>query len=265
LVFKQLLAAMGVGGPSVETVLRDQNIRPGMPIQGDVHIMGGDDEYVILGMNVALAGRVEGESGSGAYSAPGHTGQQYAHAQISGAFRLAPQARHRVPFQLPVPWETPLTHMYGRPLPGNDVGVATELEVARAVDATDLDPVAVHPLPAQERLLMAFGNLGFQFRQAECAKGRIWGVDQELPFYQEIEFAPAPKYAHGISRLEVTFVAGPTSMEVVLELARRSEISAEGHDSFGRFTVEYAALEHTDWEVRLDGFLQEASQRRGFF
>jgi len=261
LVFKKLLAAMGVGGPSVETILRDQNVRPGMPIHGDVHIMGGDDTCDIIGINVALASRVEVESGDEEYSRT----QKYARAQISGPFRLAPQARHTLQFQLPLPWETPLTHMYGRPLYGTDVGLATELEVARAIDATDLDPVAVHPLPAQERLLLAFDRLGFRFKHADCEKGRIWGVHQELPFYQEIEFAPAPQYARGINQLEVTFVAGPHSMEVILELDKRGGMFTEGHDSFGRFTVDYAGLDQTDWEGRLDGFLQQASRRRGFF
>jgi sporulation-control protein len=261
LVFKMLLSALGVGGPSVETVLREQNVRPGTPIRGDVHIMGGDDECVIVGINVALAGRVEVESGDNEYS----NSHKYARAQISGSFRLASQAHHSVPFELPVPWETPLTHMYGRPLQGTEVGVATELEVARAIGANDLDPVAIHPLPAQERLLLAFDQLGFQFRHADCEKGRIQGVHQELPFYQEIEFAPAPQYAHGIGQLEVTFVAGPDSMEVVLELDRRGGVFTEGHDAFGRLTVEYATLDQTDWESRLDSLLQESSRRRGFF
>src|SRR5690606_39289363 len=89
-----------------------------------------------------------------------------------------------------IPWEAPLTHMYGQPLRGTTVGVATELEVAGALDPGDLDPIAVHPLPAQERILAAFANLGFRFHSADCEKGRIWGVHQELPFYQEIELYP---------------------------------------------------------------------------
>lgn len=259
MVFKKLLDAMGIGGPSVETVLREVNVRPGMSIYGDVHIMGGDEECEIVGVGVALAGRVGAEPGDGEYD----RARRYTHGRISGPFRLTEQARHSIPFQLPIPWETPLTHLYGRPLDGTAAGVATELEVARDVDATDLDPVAVHPLPAQERLLLAFDRLGFQFRQAGCEPGRIAGIDHDLPFYQEIEFDPAPLYARGMDRLEVTFVAGPDAMEVILELDRRGALPTEGHDPFGRFTVEYAALEGTDWEDRLDGFLQGSARRRG--
>ena len=261
MVFRKLLNAMGVGGPSVETVLQSPSVRPGGVLSGNVTILGGDHPTDILGVKVALASRVEVESSDSQYS----TRIEYAKAHIASGFQLAPGARYGVPFSIQVPWEAPLTHLYGQPLHGTTVGVATELEVARAVDATDLDPVEVHPLPAQERVLAAFATLGFRFRHADCEKGRLWGVHQELPFYQEIEFYPPPHYAGGIKQLEVTFVAGPQAMEVVLELDKRGGVFTEGHDSFGRFTVDYASDEHTNWEQQLDGYLQQAARRRGFF
>ncbi|GAA2620688.1 sporulation protein [Actinomadura fulvescens] len=261
MVFKKLLQAAGVGGPEVETVLHNPNTAPGGTITGEVTIIGGKHDSDIIAVNLALKTRVEVESGDNEYS----SNLEYAKLPIAGSFRLDDGARHTVPFQFPIPWEAPLTHFYGRALHGTTVGLATELEVARAVDATDLDPIAVHPLPAQERILKAFANLGFQFRNADCEKGRIWGVHQELPFYQEIEFYPPQQYARGIKQLEVTFVSYPTSMEVVLELDKRGGFVSEGHDAFARFTVDYATVEQANWEQQLDGFLQQAGRRRGFF
>ena len=261
MVFRKLLQAMGVGGPSVETVLHNPNAHPGGVITGDITILGGDHPTDVIGVNLALKSRVEVESGDSEYSSD----MEYAKVRVTGAFQLPPGGRHGIPFSLKVPWEAPLTHLYGRPLHGTTVGVATELEVARAVDATDLDPIAVHPLPAQERILTAFAGLGFHFRGADCERGRIWGVHQELPFYQEIEFFPPPQYSRGIKQLEVTFISGPQSMEVVLELDKRGGVFTEGHDAFSRFTVDYAAVEQTDWERQLDGHLQQAGRRRGFF
>lgn len=75
-----------------------------------------------------------------------------------------------------------------------NLGVSTELEIARAVDAGDLDPINVHPLPAQQALLDAFGQLGFRFRSADMERGHIRGTRQTLPFYQEIEFLPPSQY-----------------------------------------------------------------------
>ncbi|MFD0855757.1 sporulation protein [Actinomadura adrarensis] len=255
------MQAMGVGGPQVDTILQNPSTTPGGTLTGEVVIIGGEHDSEVLGVNLALKTRVEVESGDNEYS----SNLEYAKLPISGAFKLDDGARYSIPFQMQIPWEAPLTHFYGRPLHGTTVGVSTELEVARAVDATDLDPISVQPLPAQERILTAFANLGFQFRGADCEKGRIWGVHQELPFYQEIEYYPSAQYARGIKQLEVTFVSYPQSMEVVLELDKRGGVFTEGHDSFSRFTVDYATFDRTNWEQQLDGFLQQAGRRRGLF
>ncbi|MFI0406259.1 sporulation protein [Actinomadura sp. 3N508] len=260
MVFKKLRQAMGIGGPSIETTLHDPNTRPGGAITGEITIIGGQHDSDIKSVNLALRTRVEIESGDNEYT----SNLEYAKLPVAGAFELDDGARHSIPFQFAIPWEAPLTHMYGQPLRGTTVGLATELEVAGAIDPGDLDPIAVHPLPAQERILAAFSNLGFQFRNADCEKGRIWGVHQELPFYQEIEFYPPGTYARGIKQLEVTFVSYPQSMEVVLELDKRGGAFTEGRDAFSRFTVDYATVENTNWEQQLDGFLRDAGRRRGF-
>jgi sporulation-control protein len=261
MVFKKLMQAMGVGGPEVETVLHDPGTVPGGMITGEVSLRGGTHDSHVRGVHLALRTRVEVESGDNEYSS--HL--EYAKLPITGAFALGSSTRQTFPFRFRISWEAPLTHFYGQPLYGTTVGLATEVAVAQAVDATDLDPVAVHPLPAQERILAAFVGLGFRFRGADCEKGRIHGVYQELPFYQEIEFLPPPRYAHRITQVEVTFVSYPHSMEVVLELDKRGGFLSEGHDSFSRFTVDYATVDHTNWQQELDGYLQHAARRRGFF
>ncbi|WP_019632159.1 sporulation protein [Actinomadura atramentaria] len=260
MVFKRLRQAMGVGGPSIETVLHDPNTLPGGVVTGEITIIGGEYDSDILGVNLALRTRVEVETSDSEYD----TNRTYAKVPVSGPFKLDDGARYGIPFQFPIPWEAPLTHMYGHPLHGMNVGLSTELEVARALDPGDLDPIAIHPLPAQERILAAFSNLGFHFRGADCEQGHIHGVHQELPFYQEIEFHP-PHHYNGINQLEVTFVANPHSMEVILELDKRGGLFTEGHDAFSRFTVDYASAQHTAWEQELDGFLQQAGRRHGFF
>jgi sporulation-control protein len=258
-VFKRLMQAMGVGGPSVETVLTNPNCRPGGYLEGLIHVAGGehpvDIEYVALG----LVTRVEVESGDSEYDST----QEFHRQRGTGAFRLAAGQRHDVPFRFEVPWETPITEVYGQRLHGMTMGLRTELEVARAVDKSDLDPVTVHPLPAQERILEAFLRLGFRFSRADVERGRVHGVRQTLPFYQEIEFYPAPQYHRALSQLEVTFLATPTHLQVVLEIDKRGGVFSEGHDAFGHFDVDYETADHTDWTGRLDGWLRQAVHRRG--
>ncbi|MDQ7906490.1 sporulation protein [Phytohabitans sp. ZYX-F-186] len=261
MVFKRMLQAMGVGGPSVETVLSNPNCRPGGYLEGQVHAVGGDHPVDIEYVAVGLVTRVEVESGDSEYD----TNQEFHRQRLTGPFRLAPGGRHDVPFRFEVPWETPITELYGQHLHGMTMGLRTELEVARAVDKGDLDAVAVHPLPAQERILDAFLRLGFRFGKADVERGRIHGVQQTLPFYQEIEFYPAPQYARAFNQLEVTFLPTPHQLQVVLELDKRGGVFTEGRDAFGRFTVDYAGAERADWTNQLDAWLRQSAQRRGLF
>lgn len=261
MVFKKLMQAMGVGGPSVQTVLANPNCRPGGQLEGTIQVAGGehptDIEYLALG----LVTRVEVESGDSEYQ----TTQEFHRQQVTGPFRLEAKQRYDVPFRFEVPWETPLTELYGQHLHGMTMGLRTELEVARAVDKGDLDAVAVHPLPAQEKILEALLRLGFRFARADVEQGHIYGVQQHLPFYQEIEFYPAPQYASGINQLELTFVTNPHQIQVVLEIDKRGGLFTEGRDAFGRFTVDHANAHQTDWAAQLDGWLRQSLQRRGLW
>ena len=180
---------------------------------------------------------------------------------VVGAFALAAGEQRSIPFELQVPFETPVTAVFGQPLHGMTMGVRTELSIARAVDRSDLDPIAVHPLPAQELVLQAFGQLGFQFKGADLERGHLRGVHQELPFYQEIEFYPPP-YASGINEVEVTFVAAPHGMDVILEVDKRGGMFSGGHDAYGHLRIDYATADQTDWAAQIDGWLRGALANR---
>jgi sporulation-control protein len=256
-----MLQAMGVGGPSVETVLANPNCRPGGYLEGRVQVLGGEHAVDVEYVAVGLLTRVEVETGEGEYSAD----QEFHRQRLTGSFRLDPGARHDVDFRLDVPWETPITEVYGQHLHGMTMGLSTELEVARAVDKSDLDLVAVHPLPAQERLLEALLRLGFRFSRADVERGHVYGAHQTLPFYQEIEFYPPSAYAGAISQLELTFLPTPQVLQVVLEVDKRGGLFTEGHDAFGRFDVDYHTVDQVDWTAQLDGWLRQSAQRRGLF
>ncbi|MEV4703818.1 sporulation protein [Actinoplanes sp. NPDC049316] len=251
---KRMLGAFGVGGPSVDTVLTDPDARPGMPLAGSVNLTGGSHDVEIEHITLALVTRVEVEGGSGEYGATG----EFFRVTVSGPMRLGEGQQTSVPFQIVLPWETPITTVYGQHLRGMTMGVRTEVAIAKAVDKGDLDPVSVHPLPIQERILEAFARLGFQFKNADLEYGQIAGVHQTLPFFQEIEYYPPAQYAHGINEVELTFVANPHTVEVVLEFDKRGGMFSGGHDSYGRYTVPHADADTTDWARVVDGWVREA-------
>ncbi|MFI7460655.1 sporulation protein [Nonomuraea sp. NPDC049646] len=249
MVFKRMLGAFGVGAPSVDTVLATPRVQPGGTLSGEVRLKGGDFDAEIEHVTLGLVARVEFEHGDGEHAGAG----EFSRVQVSGPFVLRQGEERTIPFQVGVPWEAPISQIGGQPLHGMALGVRTELAIAKAVDKGDLDEVAVEPLPSQLRILEALLQLGFAFKSADLEAGRLYGVRQELPFYQEIEFYPAGRYAGVLGELEVTFVADPAGLEVVLEADKRA--GRYSGDAIGRFTVSHADALQTDWAAELDRWL----------
>ncbi|MEU9984056.1 sporulation protein [Streptomyces sp. NPDC050856] len=257
--FKKLLASLGAGGASVETVLTEANVVPGGVVQGEVRIQGGSVDQRIEGLSVGLQARVEVEGGD-------HEVKQdieFTKVRLGGAFEVKAGAVHVVPFGLDIPWETPITTIAGQQLHGMDIGVSTELEIARAVDSSDLDAINVHPLPAQQAILDAFVQLGFRFKSADMERGHIRGTRQRLPFYQEIEFLPPQQY-RGLNQVELTFIADGREMDVVLEMDKKPGLFSEGSDSYRAFQVGLNDFQGTDWVAYLNQWLADVGGRRNW-
>ncbi|GAA1640459.1 sporulation protein [Actinoplanes couchii] len=259
MVFKKMLGAFGVGGPSVDTVLSQPGAQPGAPITGQVNLVGGSSDAAIEHITLGLVTRMEVEHGGG----EGHATGEFHRLTVSGPMRLAAGQQLSLPFQLILPWETPITTVYGQPLRGMVMGVRTEVSIARALDKGDLDPLQIHPLPVQQKILDAFAQLGFVFKSADLEYGQIAGVHQTLPFYQEIEYFPAQQYAHVVNEVELTFVTSPQQVDVILEFDKRGGMfGGGGADSFGRYTVSHNDTDTTDWTSVVDGWVRSAVERR---
>ncbi|MFF8274489.1 sporulation protein [Streptomyces lateritius] len=257
--FKKLLASLGAGGASVETVLTEENVVPGGVVQGEVRIQGGSVDQQIEGLSVGLQARVEVEGGDQEVKQD----VEFVKVRLGGAFEVKAGAVHVVPFGLEIPWETPVTTIAGQQLRGMNIGVTTELEIARAVDSGDLDPINVHPLPAQQAILDAFLQLGFRFKNADMERGHIRGTRQKLPFYQEIEFFPPQQY-RGLNQVEVSFVADDREMDVVLEMDKKPGLFSEGSDSFRAFKVGLNDFHTTDWAAYLNQWLADVGGKRNW-
>ncbi|MFK4071449.1 sporulation protein [Streptomyces sp. NPDC029674] len=257
--FKKLLASLGAGGASVETVLTEVNVVPGGVVQGEVRIQGGSVDQEIEGLSVGLQARVEVEGNDQ------ETKQdiEFTKQRLGGAFTLQANQVHAVQFSLEIPWETPVTSIDGQQLRGMDIGVTTELEIARAVDSSDLDPIIVHPLPAQQAILDAFIQLGFRFKSADMERGHIRGTRQKLPFYQEIEFYPPQQY-RGLNQVELSFVADDREMDVVLEMDKKPGLFSESSDSFRSFKIGLNDFHGTDWAAYLNEWLSQVGSKRNW-
>ncbi|WP_024873783.1 sporulation protein [Saccharomonospora piscinae] len=250
-MFKRLLSAFGAGGASVDTVLDSPHALPGQVLTGQVHIEGGGADAVIDEVTLSLLTRVEVEYGSGEHGASGEL------ARVVAARNLRVPSRESVvvPFQLQLPWESPITALEGSPLPGAGVGLRTELVVADAPDEGDLDPVLINPLPSQVAVLRAFGDLGLGLQQAENTGGRLPGMPQGLPFFQELELVP--QSGDGFPQVQLTFVTTPQELHVALEANKRGGLFRQDGDHFGRFHAPHGEAEQRDWTPEIGQWLHQ--------
>ena len=252
-----MLSAFGVGGPSVDTVLDSSIACAGEVLKGQVRIQGGTNEAVIDQVVLSLVTRVEVEHSGGEARGTG----EFFRFVVQRDVRVPANERLDVPFQLALPWETPVTAVGEVALPGMVVGVRTELVIKGAPDKGDLDPVMVRPLPSQNAVLEAFGELGATFRSADVEVGRIAAGPQELGFYQEIEFFPPARFAGRLNQVELTFVTNPGELWVVLEADKRGGLFRAGGDSFGRFRMTHEEAEQADWTGIIGGWLADVADR----
>ncbi|MFE3459374.1 sporulation protein [Nocardiopsis aegyptia] len=260
MVLKRLLAGVGFGGASVETLLDGAPTQPGGAVRGTVHIQGGEVEQRVEQLSVGYQARVEVEFND----SEGHQNIDFHRVKLGGELDLQPGRRIEVPFELPTPWETPITAYRGRHLNKMTLGVNTRLHVASAIDPGDLDPVRVDPLPAHLVVLDALDALGFRFQQADMEKGHLRGTRQQLPFYQEIEYR-APSRYQGLNNLELSFVSDRQGTDVILELDKKPGLLfTEGSDTFHRFSITHGAEADRDWAAYLHQWIDAIAGRRGW-
>jgi sporulation-control protein len=244
-MFSRMLSALGVGGPSADTVLDAPRTAPGQVVTGQVHVQGGRGEAEVGRIVLSLVTSVEAEYGD----------RELYRVVVRESVRVLPGQVVSIPFRLQVPWETPVTAVGGVRLPGVSVGVRTSLVVVGAPVRDRLDVVRVEPAPGQARLLDAFSQLGFRLRRAGVGTGRLPGVRYEPDLYQELAFLPPVECAGEVGEVELTFVAGPHELCVILDAARR------GDAPFGLFHVTNEAVLSVDWPTLIGEWLTQVTMR----
>jgi sporulation-control protein len=269
-MFQKVMASFGQGGATVDARILDRNVRPGGTLHGEVLLAGGQVDQEVESLAVTLLARVEQESING--EGPKVVDLPFQDVQLVGKELVRAGAQIKVPFEVTMPWETPVTTVFGKFLTGMAVGLQTNLNLSRTmVDPQDVDAIPIEPVPAQHRILDAMSRLGFQFRAANLSKERMDGADQQLPFFQEINFTPPQSFANVFNEVAVTFLARPRDVQVVLDVNKRVRVlkggglGGRGRSMLGMFVVEYAALGRTPWEQQIEGWLREVAKARGIF
>ncbi|WP_017570483.1 sporulation protein [Nocardiopsis halotolerans] len=270
MIFKRMLASVGIGGATVETTLDDDTVQPGGTVTGTLRVTGGSVAQTLEGVSVGLRATVEkeyeyedaeGETHSGEYTIDVVIAEQ---AVTDEETELEPGQEFELPFEMTIPMEAPITSVGGTHVL-DGVGLNTRLHVDKALDHTDVDPLLIEPLPAQAAVLRALHALGFELRGVDLEKGEIADTRQKLPFYQEIEYSAAEGY-EGLESLELSFLTDDDGVDVVLELDKRPGVLfGEGGDTLLRLSMGHEDTDPEEVAARLHEWIHAVAGERSLF
>ncbi|ARI77802.1 sporulation protein [Halobacillus mangrovi] len=205
-MFKKLLASVGVGAAKVDTQLEKEHFIPGEDVHGKVVIKGGDVDQTIDSIHIFLMTEAVREVDDRKVKEKVAL-QKY---PITKQETIKEGETKEIPFSIKIPYHAPAS--LGR-LP---IWFETGLDIPRALDPEDRDPIKVAPHPYIESVLDALSHLGFQLRKVEMESSKRFG------YVQEFEFTPGGEYRSYLDELEVIFFLQKNHVDVMIEVDRRA-------------------------------------------
>ncbi|WP_207458403.1 sporulation protein [Azospirillum sp. SYSU D00513] len=221
MAFRGLLAAIGIGGASVETVLDRDSVEVGQALDGRITMTGGSVEQAVDDVRLELLTRVEHEVNDQRQ----HRTHVIASWSLGRKLMLQPGQSVGEAFSIDVPYHTPL-HVPGAPV---HVWLRTSLSIPMAVDATDEDAVHVHPDRAMASVFDAMEMLGFRLAKSDVEHRPRWHGGHG--YVQEFEFRPSTRRNLRFDEIEIVFEQRAHGLDLLIQVDR----SARG---FGGFLLE---------------------------
>ena len=222
---KRILARIGIGAATVDTVLPTTELTQGESFDAQVEMHGGSTTQDIDAIYFALKTRYRDDEG--------YSTTTVSRKRVTDPFTLDADEERSVDVTFEVPRETPVT------VGDVQVWLDTGLDVKGAVDPDDRDHVEVRPDPYLGALFDALDELGFALHSSSCeATGGVFSTR----FAQEFEFRPrSGPFAGSFDELEVVATPTDDGLDVLLEVDRRGGLLAEMTETderYERFSVQ---------------------------
>ncbi|MCS1352778.1 sporulation protein [Mechercharimyces sp. CAU 1602] len=203
--FSKALASMGIGAARVDSRLEKSVYHQGETIFGEIYIQGGQVRQKIDEIYLYLIVRYHEGDAMKEYKI-----DEY---RISEIFEIGPQENRVVPFEIQLPYDTPLTTT------DTLIYLKTGLDIQMAINPNDEDGIEVRAHSMVERIVTAIESVGFHLEEVECELSNHYS---RYPFVQEFKFEPNYGYKQDIDELEVIFHVGEHQVEVDMEIDRKA-------------------------------------------
>jgi sporulation-control protein len=237
---KKVLASIGIGNATVDTVLPSETVRPGETIEAEVHITGGDVEQEV--------GTIRFEFETRYLTDDGYQETDIDRFTLTDGLTIEPEQEETRPVTIDIPYSTPIT------LGQIDVWVETELDIDLAVDPEDKDYLEVRPTPRLQAVFDAMDDLGLSLRTAECEVDPYGRYASGQRFVQEFEFRANSGPFHGsLDEIELVALPGRENLSVFLEVDRRGGLLSEMAETDERktsLTIDSTDVDHMREELQ---------------
>lgn len=242
-IFKKL----GFGNAKVDARLHNAAVVQGGVLTGDVLITGSDAATTIdeLVLQVVTQFKKEGDDYETTHDCV------LARHKLFDRFQIAANEQKTIPFQIPIPFETPVTtHGYQK------VFLQTKLETTAIFDPKDTDHIQVQPHPHVERMIGAIQNLGFSLYKVDCEYNRRFGG--QYPFVQEFEFKPHGEFRGRMNELEAYFKPHSSGISVTFQFDKRGWSQLFGmNESYAQLQLSVQDLQTNQLENNLRNYLYQ--------
>ncbi|HYE01095.1 MAG TPA: sporulation protein [Alphaproteobacteria bacterium] len=237
-MFKKLLAAVGIGGATIETTLDQDEVEIGGTLTGTIRIQGGSLAQTIAEVTVELITVMHREE-------DGHSRRQVVpigRSPVAGPLEVAPGEVVEVGFSVGIPPATPVSASEA-----TAVWLRSALDIAMVADPADQDAITILPPPVMRDVFAVMEeDLDLRLAQSDLEPVRGWGGG--LPFVQEWEFRPNRR-GTGLDEVELVFHPTETGYDLMIQIDR----AARG---LGGLLREASGFDESWRRLRLGGGLE---------
>ncbi|MBY5992636.1 sporulation protein [Ferrimonas balearica] len=167
-----MLSSVGIGAARVDTLLARDQYRPGETIDARVQLIAGQVDQRIDGIHFSVHSRLAPKQHA-----------KIAHCTLAEGLTLKANTVMELPVKLALPQFAPIS---SGPI---ESWLHTGLEIPKALDPTDIDPIAILPTSSQQAVLDALAGLGLEQTGVEIeplpSQSRLG-----LPFLQQWHYRP---------------------------------------------------------------------------
>ncbi|MBY5921816.1 sporulation protein [Ferrimonas balearica] len=196
----RLLSSAGIGAARVDTLLGKEEYQPGETIDAKVMLYAGRVDQRIDGIHFSVHSKINAKEQA-----------EIAHCTLAEGMLLKAHSVVELPVKLALPEFTPIS------MGPIQSWLNTGLDIPKAIDPTDRDTIRIVPTAAQQAVLDAFEELGFEHSGVEIEPLPIQSR-LGLPFLQRWHYRPGTDCAlNAVASLSMAWHPKMAGLELLLD------------------------------------------------